>query len=352
MSRRIPVLIVAGFLGAGKTTLLNHLLRQRQARIGVVVNDFGAVNIDAMLVAGQVDAMVSLGNGCVCCAVDVGELDEMFTRLAQSNRVDVIVVEASGLAEPRNLIRMVIASDNPRIRYGGLIELVDAEHFPDSRARHPELAAHLRLADLVVVNKTDRVSAGQLELLRGEIGELVRGVPVYATTHGRIDPALLFEAPEQSASLVAEQLSFDELFDEPQDGHDHGADDHQHLHDDYQSVSFTSTTDLDPRKLVALLEDPPAGLFRAKGYVAFGVAEDRRKFLLHMVGRHVVFEPAGWSRGESRRTDLVLIGSGLDTAATTVALRETVHDAPEPLDDQALLGVWRHVPRELSDAEH
>ncbi|WP_216897620.1 CobW family GTP-binding protein, partial [Nocardia alni] len=189
MNRRIPVLIVAGFLGAGKTTLLNHLLRQRQARIGVVVNDFGAVNIDALLVAGQVDAMVSLGNGCVCCAVDISELDEMFTRLAQpSNRIDVIVVEASGLAEPRNLIRMVIASDNSRIRYGGLIEVVDAEHFEDSREQHPELASHLRLADLVVLNKADRVPSARLDLLRHELGELAPGVPLHATTHGRIDP--------------------------------------------------------------------------------------------------------------------------------------------------------------------
>ncbi|MQY23211.1 CobW family GTP-binding protein [Nocardia macrotermitis] len=347
MSRRIPVLIVAGFLGAGKTTLLNHLLRQRQARIGVVVNDFGAVNIDAMLVAGQVDAMVSLGNGCVCCAVDIGELDEMFTRLAQSNRVDVIVVEASGLAEPRNLIRMVATSDNPRIRYGGLVELVDAEHFPDSRDRHPELASHLRLADLVVLNKADRVPAAALARLRDELGELVRGVPVHATTHGRIDPALLFDPPERAEPTVAEQLSFDELL---HDDHDHTVD-HRHLHDDYQSVSFTSTTDLDPRKLVALLEDPPAGLFRAKGFVAFGVADDRRKFLLHMVGRHLVFESAVWSRGESRRTDLVLIGSGLDVVATTAALQDTVHDGPEPLDEQALLGVWRHVPQELGGTE-
>lgn len=349
MSRRIPVLIVAGFLGAGKTTLLNYLLRQRQARIGVVVNDFGAVNIDAMLVAGQVDAMVSLGNGCVCCAVDVGELDEMFTRLAQpAHRIDVIVVEASGLAEPRNLIRMVIGSDNPRIRYGGLIEVVDAEHFQRSRARHPELAVHLRLADLVVVNKADRVPAEQLELLRREIGELVRGVPVYATTHGRLDPGLLFDPPARTAPTVAQQLGFDELLDD----HDHDGDaGHHHLHDEYESVSFTSTTDLDPRKLVALLEDPPPGLFRAKGGVAFAVPDDQRKFLLHMVGRHVVFEPTTWSRGEPRETRLVLIGSGLDTAAAVTRLRETVHTTPEPLNDQTLLGVWRYVPRELSDAE-
>ncbi|MBF6176546.1 GTP-binding protein [Nocardia blacklockiae] len=345
MDRRIPVLIVAGYLGAGKTTLLNHLLRRREARIGVVVNDFGAVNIDALLVAGQVDAMVSLGNGCVCCAVDVTELDGLFSRLAEPrNRIDVIVVEASGLAEPRNLIRMVVGSDNPRIRYGGLVEVVDAEHFDDSRARHPELATHLRLADLVVLNKADRVPADRLARLRADIGELVGAVPVHATTRGRIDPRLLFDPPHSGAAPVAEQLSFDELLAED---HDHDHDDHRHLHDDYDSVSFTSTTDLDPRRLVGFLEDPPPGLFRAKGCTAFGVRDERRKFVLHVVGRHVVFEPAAWERGEDRATRLVLIGSGMDTDAATARLRETVHAAPDPLDEQAMLPVWRYVPRDL-----
>ena len=79
----LPVLAVAGFLGAGKTTLLNHLLRNgRGARIGVLVNDFGSVNIDAMLVAGQVDAMASLSNGCICCVVDGEEVGEMLGKLA------------------------------------------------------------------------------------------------------------------------------------------------------------------------------------------------------------------------------------------------------------------------------
>ncbi|NKY86152.1 CobW family GTP-binding protein [Nocardia veterana] len=346
MDRRIPVLVVAGFLGAGKTTLLNHLLRRREARIGVVVNDFGAVNIDAMLVAGQVDAMVSLGNGCVCCAVDVGELDEMFARLAEPRHgIDVIVVEASGLAEPRNLIRMVIGSENPRIRYGGLIEVVDAEHFDDSRDRHPELVTHLRLADLIVLNKADRVPADRLAALRAEIERIVGPVPVYATAHGRVDPRLLFDVPERAEPLVAQQLSFDELLDD----HDHDEPDHHHLHDGYDSVSFTSTTDLDPRGLVGFLEDPPPGLFRAKGATAFGVRGENRKFLLHMVGRHVVFEPAPWSRGESRETRLVLIGAGLDTHAATARLHATAHTGAEPLDEQALLPVWRYVPRDGAD---
>ncbi|MFX0575221.1 CobW family GTP-binding protein [Nocardia nepalensis] len=346
MGERIPVLIVAGFLGSGKTTLLNHLLRNnRGTRIGVVVNDFGAINIDSMLVAGQVDAMVSLGNGCVCCAVDVGELDELFTRLAQPRaKIDVIVVEASGLAEPRNLIRMVVGSENPRIRYGGLVEVVDAEQFPDSRERHPELTTHLRLADLVVVNKADRVPRDRLARLRAEIAELIGQAPVYATTRGRVDPGLLFDEPLREIPRVAEQLSFDELFDEHdhQDQHDHAG--HRHLHDDYTSVSFTSDRELDPRRLVEFLEDPPPGLFRAKGFAAFGVAAERRKFVLHMVGRHIVFEPDSWSRGESRTTQLVLIGAGLPADAALRRLHDTVHTAAEPLDPQTMLGIWRYTP--------
>ncbi|WP_107658602.1 CobW family GTP-binding protein [Nocardia suismassiliense] len=339
---RIPVVIVAGFLGSGKTTLLNHLLRNsRGTRIGVVVNDFGAINIDSMLVAGQVDAMVSLGNGCVCCAVDVGELDDLFTRLAQPRaKIDVIVVEASGLAEPRNLIRMVVGSENPRIRYGGLVEVVDAEQFPASSARHPELTTHLRLADLVVVNKADRVPAAQVHTLRQDIAELIGQVPVYATTHGRLEPGLLFDEPMRETARVAEQLSFDELLDD----HDHDHTEHHHLHDDYVTASFTSERPLDPRGLIGFLEDPPPGLFRAKGFVAFPIAEERRKFVFHLVGRHLVFEPENWARGESRTTQLVLIGAGLDTDLALKRLQDTVHLDDDPLDPQTLLGVWRYTP--------
>ncbi|WP_406280982.1 GTP-binding protein [Nocardia sp. NBC_00881] len=346
MADRIPVVLVAGFLGSGKTTMLNHLLRDnRGTRIGVVVNDFGAINIDSMLVAGQVDAMVSLGNGCVCCAVDVTELDELFSRLAQPRaKIDVIVVEASGLAEPRNLIRMVVGSDNSRIRYGGLVEVVDAEQFPHSSARHPELITHLRLADLVVVNKADRVPAEQLARLRNHIAELVGPVPVYATTHGRIDPGLLFDEPLREMRRVAEQLSFDELLAEHNEDGDHDHADHRHLHDEYTSVSFTSTRELDPRRLIGFLEDPPPGLFRVKGFAAFGVADERRKFVLHMVGRHIVFEPGSWARGESRGTQLVLIGAGLHADAALARLRDTVHAAAGPLDPQTMLGIWRHTP--------
>lgn len=335
------MVIVAGFLGAGKTTLLNDLLRNnRGTRIGVVVNDFGAVNIDAMLVAGQVDAMVSLGNGCVCCAVDVSELDDLFTRLTEPRAgIDVIVVEASGLAEPRNLVRMVVGSENTRIRYGGLLEVVDAGEFAASRERHPELASHLRLADLVVVNKADRVDPVRLAGLRAEITELTGGAPVYATTRGRIDPGLLFDPRRRGEPRIGEQLSFDELLDDSCPAEP--GDDHRHLHDDYTSAVFAESTDLHPRRLIDFLEDPPAGLFRAKGFVSFAVPGQGR-FLLHLVGRAITLEPAPRSRGAG--TELVLIGTGLDIDAVLHRLRETVHTGPGVLDDQEMLAVWRYVP--------
>lgn len=109
----IPVVVLAGFLGSGKTTVLNHLLASRGGtRIGVVVNDFGSIEVDAMSVAGQVgDSMVSLGGGCLCCAVDGSELDAYLEKLsAPAHRIDVIVIEASGLAEPQEMIRMLMAA--------------------------------------------------------------------------------------------------------------------------------------------------------------------------------------------------------------------------------------------------
>ncbi|WP_280401142.1 CobW family GTP-binding protein [Nocardia carnea] len=345
MAERIPVVIVAGFLGAGKTTLLNDLLHNhRGTRIGVVVNDFGAVNIDAMLVAGQVDAMVSVGSGCVCCAVDVTELDDLFTRLTDPRAgIDVIVVEASGLAEPRNLVRMVVGSENPRIRYGGLLEVVDAAEFSATRERHPELASHLRLADLVVLNKVDRLAPGELDRLRAEIATITEGAPVYATTRGRIDPGLLFDPRDPAAPRPGEQLSLDELlFDHD---HHHDGDGHRHLHDEYTSTVFSSGTPVHPRRLVEFLEDPPPGLFRAKGFATFAVPGADR-FVVHLVGRAITFEPV--RGGRAPRTELVLIGTGLDTRAVLDRLGETVHAGPEPLTEQDLLGVWRYVPEEVT----
>jgi G3E family GTPase len=339
VKRRIPVVLVAGFLGSGKTTLLNHLLGNSQgARIGVVVNDFGSVNIDAMSVAGQVDSMVSLSNGCICCAVDASGMDKLLDKLARpSAQIDVIVVEASGLAEPRDLIRLVLASTNQRIEYGGLIEVVDAVEFDATRERHPELDRHLAYADLVVLNKVDRLAGDERERLLAEVERLSGGKPVVPVVHARIDPQLLFDKRVRPVrAAVARQLSFDDL---GEDTEDHS----EHAHSHYESVEFTSERALNPRRLMDFLDDRPTGLFRMKGFVYFGVAGHRQRFTLHTVGTYLRLQRSGWGRDEPRTTRFVMIGSGLDADAITKALESCVEDAPDEVDPQAMLRILTYV---------
>ncbi|KAA5834538.1 GTP-binding protein [Saccharopolyspora hirsuta] len=336
----IPVIIVAGFLGSGKTSLLNHLLRNPQgARIGVVVNDFGQINIDALSVAGQVDSTVSLGNGCLCCAVDASGLDDLLARLARpSSDIDVIVIEASGLADPRGMVRLLLNSTNPRLGYGGLVEVVDAAEFDRTRQRHPELDQHLRFADLVLLNKTDRVAEADRDRLLALVRELADGKPVLPTAHGRVDPSLLFDRESvRQRRETARQLSFDDLLADS-----HHDDCHEHLHAAYQSVSFTADEPVDPRALMRFLDARPAGVYRMKGQVHFGVPGHEQKFTLHTVGDFLRFHRSRWARGEPRRTQLVVIGSGLDGDRVRDDLEACLGE-PDAADEHSMLDVLKYT---------
>ncbi|OWA12295.1 cobalamin biosynthesis protein CobW [Streptomyces sp. CS113] len=362
--QQIPVVVLAGFLGSGKTTLLNHLLhRSGGSRIGAVVNDFGSIEIDAMAVAGALgDSTVSLGNGCLCCAVDASELDGYLERLARPEAgIDVIVIEASGLAEPQELVRMLLASEQPRVVYGGLVEVVDAAEFDDTRAKHPEIDRHLALADLVVVNKTDR--ARDAERVLALVHTLADGAAVVPATYGRIDPEFLYDC-RPSEERVG-QLSFDDLHDHAERGEGAEGGAHAgHPHAAYDTLSFDSGLPLDPRRLMRFLDSRPEGLYRIKGYVDFGPYDTLNRYAVHAVGRFLRFYPEPWTSADetashetadhdtadhetagTRRTQLVLIGTGIDTAALGAELdacrRDT--DAP-PADEHGMWGVLRYVP--------
>ncbi len=307
----VPVLAVAGHLGAGKTTLLNHLLRNsRGVRIGALVNDFGAVNIDAMLVAGQVDAMASLSNGCICCAVDAEEAGEMLAKLAAVKpRLDLIVVEASGVAEPAALARTIVTADDPRFHYAGLVLVVDG--------LQPELGHGLRVADLVVLNKAS--SCADLDGLLARIRADSPRVPVLPTDFANIDPELLIDPPPPRAPQA--QLSFDELLRE----------EHDHDHPEYQSIEFSTDAEVNPRRFMEFLQDRPEGLYRAKGFVDFGA----QRFLVQLVGSSLRFEKRG-----AGGTELVLIGTGMDRSAVLAGLQRCIG---EPADENAMLGVLKYV---------
>ncbi|MGV9699327.1 CobW family GTP-binding protein [Streptomyces sp. NPDC003470] len=336
-SRQIPVVVLAGFLGSGKTTLLNHLLhRSGGSRIGAVVNDFGSIEIDAMAVAGALgDSTVSLGNGCLCCAVDASELDGYLERLARPDAgIDVIVIEASGLAEPQELVRMLLASEQREIVYGGLVEVVDAAEFDATRARHPEIDRHLALADLVVVNKTDRVP--DAERILALVRSLADRAAVLPAAYGRVDPEFLFDCRPGEERVG--QLSFDDLYDHsPDDAHP------GHLHTAYDSVSFVSETPLDPRRLMGFLDSRPEGLYRIKGYVDFGPHDPRNRYAVHAVGRFLRFRPEPWPAAGPRLTQLVLIGAGIDAPALGKELDACRSDSPHA-DEHGMWGVLRYVP--------
>ncbi|WP_329309158.1 CobW family GTP-binding protein [Streptomyces microflavus] len=354
-TQQIPVVVLAGFLGSGKTTLLNHLLRNRAGtRIGVIVNDFGSIEIDAMTVAGQVGSTVSLGNGCLCCAVDASELDTFLEKLTRpSARLDVIVIEASGLAEPQELVRMLLASENPHILYGGLVEVVDAAEFDATRERHPEIDRHLAVADLVVLNKTDRVGEAEQDRLRERVVELSGPAAVIPAVHGRIDPELLFDpALRPDGEEKVRQLTFEDLLRE-EAGHAH----EDHLHAAYESVDFTSDTPMDPRRFMAFLDSRPEGLYRIKGFADFGAGDRDNKYALHAVGRFLRFVPQPWARGEQRLTQLVMIGAGIDAGALRDGLTacraeplENPDAARAPADtpdaERSMWGVLRYVRQE------
>ncbi|MBJ7463847.1 MAG: GTP-binding protein [Mycolicibacterium sp.] len=312
----VPVLALAGFLGAGKTTLLNHLLRNsRGVRIGALVNDFGAVNIDAMFVAGQVDAMASLSNGCICCAVDASEAAEMLGRLAAVRpALDLIVVEASGIAEPPVLARTIATAGDDRFHYAGLVLVVDA-------AQPAELGHGVRVADLVVLNKA---TDGDADAVAAAVRAENPRVPLVCTDFARVDPALLIDAPVKRRERPA-QLSLDELLLE---------DDHHHEHPEYQSVEFSADTPLNPRRFLAFLQDRPVGLYRAKGFVDFG---DGGRYSVQLVGSSLRFEKRG---AAGRGTTLVLIGTGIDVDAVSSALQDCTR---EPADENAMLGVHKYV---------
>lgn len=312
----VPVLAIAGFLGAGKTTLLNHLLRNsRGVRIGALVNDFGAVNIDAMLVAGQVDAMASLSNGCICCAVDASEAAEMLGKLAAVRpALDLIVVEASGVAEPQVLARTIATAEDDRFHYAGLVLVVDA-------VQPADLGHGVAVADLVVLNKISEASGDDVT---ARIRELNPRVPVLPTDFARIDPELLIDPPV--ARKPQAQLSFDELL------HDHHHDHDDHHHPEYQSVQFCTGDMVNPRHFLQFLQGRPQGLYRAKGFVDFG---PNGRFLVQLVGSSLRFQKA---RG--RGTELVLIGTGMDVAALEAGLAACTR---EPADDNAMLGLGKYI---------
>lgn len=315
---RVPVIVLSGHLGAGKTTLLNHLLSRPGARVGVVVNDFGTVNVDAALVTGQIDEPVSISGGCLCCLDDITGLDSALEKLtAPHRRLDAVIVEASGIAEPGALAWMIQASKVERVRPGGVVDVVDAvEHFATVDQGGPP-PARFAVATLAVINKVDRLPPGRADAAVAAIEARIRavnpGIHIVSTSRGRVDPELVYDVA--SAEDPQDELPLAAL---PRQAHHHER--HRHA----AAVTVRTAAAVDPGRLIALCENPPEGAYRIKGTVAVDTAHGSRRFTVNVVGDQVhVADRAG----DATAGELVAIGTDLDADAVRPRLEAALAPA-------------------------
>ena len=289
----VPVTVVAGYLGAGKTTLINELLAQDHGRrLAVLVNDFGAVNIDAALIAEHTGQTVSLKNGCVCCSIvdELGDaLDEV---LALEPAPDQIVIEASGVADPAKVA--AYGQGWPGCRLDAVIVLADAETV-QARSRDQfvgELVIRqLRRADVVLVTKCDLVSESELTGVAAWLADEAPGAATLARHAGRLDAALLLEAGRAVEGTSPQAL-----------GSDNGS----------ASAIFDSTVievgcALDRGRVKAVLRDWPESVVRVKGVVRFR-GHENGLHVVQRVGRRWSIEEAPASVDSSHIGKLMVLG--------------------------------------------
>jgi G3E family GTPase len=286
----LPLTVISGFLGAGKTTLVNRLLSGSHGRrIAVLVNDFGAVNIDEELIRSRSDDAIGLANGCACCSV-AGDLTKALLRLVQRpDPPDAIVLEASGLADPHGIAQVALA--NPAIRLDGVLTLVDGETFLE-RIGNPEtlptVSSQLIAADLVVLNKLDLLS-GDKELVRARLKEFAGRRTIIEVVQADVPVDIVL-------GINAKQPS---KFQCLMEGHAAS----------FQSWTGSWPAPLDRDRVTTALRQLPPRVIRAKGVFHFA-SEPGNRYVYQRVGQRESLEAETAAAPSPSR--LVVIGSSVD----------------------------------------
>ena len=337
---KIPVTVVTGFLGSGKTTLIRHLITNANGRkLAVLVNEFGSEGVDGEILKSCADTncpeenIIELANGCICCTVADDFIPAMEQLLSRRVKPDHILIETSGLALPKPLLK---AFDWPEIRsritVDGVIALADAEAVaagrfaPDPAAVDAQRAAdgnldhetplsevfedQIACADIVLLTKADLAGAEGLEAARAVIAaEMSRRVPMLSIVDGAVDARVI---------LGLEAAAEDDLAGRP--SHHDGEEEHEH--DDFASVviDLPEVADIDTLVTAVQRLAREQNVLRAKGYIA--VADKPMRLLVQAVGERVRYQfDAPWGT-RPRQSRLVLIGEhdDIDEAAVRAGL--------------------------------
>lgn len=317
----IPITALTGWLGSGKTTLMNYILEHSHGlKIGVVVNDYGDINIDSQLVAGQTDDTLELTNGCICCSMDSMELDEAIGQFAYpGSPIDYIIIEASGLAEPDDLARTLRDAITPQTRLDSIVAVIDAANWQHSDETHSAVTQQIEHSDFVIINKTDLADQPSLERLQAMITGVNARARVFTATKGAIDVRLLLD---QQAHHPIQPLKAE--------AHSHAG--HHHLHERYASASFVTDRPLDPVAFQNFVNQQiPRTVYRAKGIVNLGAKGRHRQYRFHLVGKRAELTWTEWD-GSPSRTELVFIGQGFDSAALHRLASACIDPQPDVVD--------------------
>jgi G3E family GTPase len=330
-SEKIPVTVLTGYLGAGKTTLLNRILSENHGKkYAVIVNEFGEIGIDNDLIIGADEEVFEMNNGCICCTVRGDLVRIMEGLMKRRGKFDAIIVETTGLADPAPVAQTFFVDEDVQknARLDAVVTVADAKWLSDRLKDAPEAKNQIAFADVIVLNKTDLVSKGELS----EVEARIRGINPYAKLH-RTErcKVKLSDVLERGAFDLDRILDIEPDFLEPGDDHDHDHDhhhhhDHDHHHHDHthglkhyhdeemQSLSLKSDKPLDPMLfmpwLQQLVQAEGQKILRSKGILAFADDDDRYVFQ----GVHMMLEgdhQRKWKDGEKRESRVVFIGREL-----------------------------------------